>query len=303
MDQVHEFVSYMCRTSERWWLGGTTLIALLILTGAIATSPATASPSAVGMSGPTDPPPGFELRGSGGYEVEVYGAAATESSAARVIVRAANRGGTATYDFPGTVEDDAIRADLGAFGEIAVAFHPASGGSSVAESGCARTLSSAAGWYEGTISFHADGLTSVEAPRAEGDDGLALSVMCAEEAQAKERPPGIYLDLGGGPRRTSVTALREKGGVATQIEAGVTEVRGGVVIERSVTVAAGAEALRHLGLRSASLRPPAPFTGSATFRRDGRRTSLKGNLRVDFPGRPGVALTGTGIGAQLRRVG
>lgn len=252
---------------------------------------------------PTTPPLGFALPGSDGYQVEVYGAPATEGEPAQVIVRAATRPGTVTYRFPGIVEEGTIRADLGPFGQISVTFHPSPGGSSVAELGCSRALSSAAGYYEGTISFHAQGLTSVESSRARGDDGLALSVMCAEEPGAEQRPPGTYLDLSGGPRRTSLTAFRAKGGGAAQIEAGVTEVREGVVIELGLSIAAGDEAFRHLELRSATLRPPAPFSGSATFVWNGGRTSLKGNLRVDFPGRPGVALTGPGVRARLGRVG
>jgi hypothetical protein len=260
------------------------------------------SASIARAAGTAAPPLGFALPGTHGYQVEVYGAPAIEGEPAQVIVRAATRSGAVTYRFPGIVEAGAIRAELGPFGRISATFHPGSGGSSVAELGCAHHLSSVAGWYEGAISFHADGLTSVEAARAEGDDGLALSVMCAEETQAEKRPAGTYLELTGGPRRTRVTAFRRKGGGAAQIEAGVTEERGGVVIERSLSIAAGVEAFAHVGLRSAALRPPAPFSGSATFGRDGGKTSLKGNLRVNFPGRPGVALTGPGVVAQLRRV-
>jgi hypothetical protein len=315
MHQVQEFISYAfdrsddgrARTRSRHLarprIAGSLAALLFLIAVSFAQAGSPSIARAAGTAAPaTTPPLGFALPGSHGYQVEVYGAPAIEGEPAQVIVRAATRNGAVTYRFPGIVEEGAIHAELGALGEIAVTFRPISGGSSVAEAGCVRHLSSVAGWYEGTISFHAEGLTSVEASRAEGDDGLALSVMCAGEPEAGKRPPGTYLDLSGGPRGTNLTALRDEGGFAAQIEVGVTEVRGGVPIERSISIAAGAEAFRHLGLRSATLSPPAPFSGSATFVRDGGRTRLNGNLRVDFPGRPGVALTGPGVEAQLSRV-
>lgn len=279
-------------------------IVALVIVGATAT----ALPSTAGAAGPVIPPPpppplGFELHGSGGYNVSVYGVAGQEGAPDQVLVKAAARGGSVTYHFPGVVEEGSIQADLGAYGAISVVFRPQwDGGSSVAELGCDRGLSSSAGYYEGTISFHAPGLTTAKASRAKGDDGLALSVLCAAESESFARSrPGTYLAVSGGPLAPTMTVMRQSPGM-TLILAGISESRSGVAIERSVSIAASAEVLRHRGLRSATLRLPAPFSGSATFARQGHKTSWRGNLRVDFPGRPNVPLTGNGLRAQLSRI-
>lgn len=228
--------------------------------------------------------------------------AAQEGSAGQVLVRAATRRGSVTYHFPGIVEEGSIQADLGAYGSISVKFGPISGGMGVAEEGCDRGLSSASGYYEGTISFHAKGLTSVEASRAKGDDGLALSVLCADEVASEWRSqPGTYLEVSGGPTAPTMTVMQSERGGPTLIQASISESRGGIAIERSVSLAASLGAFRHRRVKSATINPPAPFSGSATFQREGRRTSWRGDLRVDFPGRPGVALTGQGIRARLTR--
>jgi hypothetical protein len=98
-----------------------------------------------------------------------------------------------------------------------------------------------------------------------------------------------------------MTVLLVGGGRAAQIEADVSEEAGGVAIERSVSVVASSAAFRHDGLRTATVSPPAPFSVSATFRRGGPATRWRGDLRVDFPGRPDVALTGKGARARLGR--
>jgi hypothetical protein len=279
-------------------------LAVLALVGAgLASTSAVHSAGAAGTDTPAvSPPSGFDLPGSAGYAVEVAGVAAQEGSAAQVVVRVTSRRGAVTYRFPAVVEAGSIQADLGAYGQISVVFHPLSGGMSAAELGCSRDLSSTAGYYEGTISFHAEGLTAVDASRAKGSVGLALSLLCATQLE-EERPtrPGTYLEVSGGPTAPSLTISQRRHGLATQIEAGISEHRGGVAIERSISVAASSGSFIHEGLRSATVSPPAPFTGSATFRRDGSVTSWRGNLRVSFPGRPGVALTGKGVQAQLRR--
>jgi hypothetical protein len=244
------------------------------------------------------PPLGFELRGSNGYSIEVYGQGGQGGSAAQVIVRASTRTASATYHFPGFVEEGSIQADLGAYGQISVGFHAQSGGSGVGELGCSRGLSAERGYYEGTISFHAKGLTAVDASQADGSNGLALSVLCG--GGREESRPGTLLEVLGGPSTPSLMVSEDRGGLATQIQARISEDRG-VEIERSVSIVASNGALRRKGLRSATFDPPPPFTGSATFGRDGAETSWRGNLRVNFPGRPAVALTGRGVEARLRR--
>jgi hypothetical protein len=279
------------------------LIILGLLGGVLMVSPAVPSAGAAETGPPSlGPPPGFELAGSNGFGVEVSGVAAQGDATAEVVVRVATRDESVTYHFPGVVEEGSIDADLGPYGQISVAFHPVMGGMGGSELGCSRGLSAAAGYYEGTISFHAAGLTAVDASRAEGSIGLALRLLCADEL-GKEWPilGGTDLQVSGKPTAPSLAIVQGGRLGATQIEAGVAERRGGVAIERSVSVVASNSSFRHRGLRSATVRLPAPFSGSATFLREGTRISWRGNLRVDLPGRSGVALTGKGMRASLRR--
>jgi hypothetical protein len=279
------------------------VLGVLALTGAgLASTSAVHSAGAAGTEPPSVTPPlGFELPASGGYAVEVAGVAAQEGSAAQVVVRVTSRRGAVTYRFPAVIEAGSIQADLGAYGQISVVFHPVSGGSGVAEEGCSRGRSSTAGYYEGTISFRAEGLTTVNASRAEGSEELALSLLCAAPLEEK-RPtrPGTYLEVSGGPTAPSLSISHRRHGLATQTEADISEVRGDVAIERSVSVAASNSSFRHHGVVSATISLPRPFSGSATLSRQGPRTVWRGNLRVDFPGRSGVALTGDGVRASLR---
>jgi hypothetical protein len=279
------------------------LILFGFLGAVLVVSPAVPSSGAAETGPPSlSPPPGFELAGSNGYGVEVSGVAAQGGSTAEVVVRVATRDESVTYHFPGVVEEGSIDADLGPYGQISVAFHPVSGGMGGGELGCSRGLSAAAGYYEGTISFHAAGLTAVDASRAEGSIGLALSLLCAEEPENEPPMPAVTrLEVSAKPAARSLTIVQRGRVGATQIEAGVAERRGGVAIERSVSIVASNSSFRHHGLRSATVRLPAPFSGSATLLREGARTSWRGNLRVDLPGRRGVALTGKGLRASMRR--
>lgn len=52
-------------------------------------------------------------------------------------------------------------------------------------------------------------------------------------------------------------------------------------------------------LRGATLRPEAPFSGAAAYRRRANRHRWTGDLAVDFPGRSNVLLTGTRFHASL----
>jgi hypothetical protein len=234
--------------------------------------------------------------------VEVTGVAAQEDAPSQVVVRVATLRGSVTYDFPGIVEDGSIEADLGQYGQISVVFHPLSGGMSAAEFGCSHRMSAVAGYYEGTISFHASGLTTVDASRAKGSVGLALSLLCAEEVEKDlGTRPGAVLEISGAMPAPRLTLAQGKRAVDTRVEADIFERLRGVAIERRVSIPASNSAFTHRGLRTASVNLPAPFSGSATFDRDRASDSWRGNLRVDFPGRRGVALTGKGVKASLRR--
>jgi hypothetical protein len=80
------------------------------------------------------------------------------------------------------------------------------------------------------------------------------------------------------------------------------ERRDGVKIERAIEgkAPAGAFSFDH-GLRTATLGPPSPFSGTASIARneDSFSPIWEGDLAVDLPGRPEVPLAGPGIHVSL----
>jgi hypothetical protein len=93
----------------------------------------------------------------------------------------------------------------------------------------------------------------------------------------------------------SFVAERTSPAGAGTLTAYATESRGGVSIERKVEVKgpAGSVEIEH-DLSAATVEPPAPFYGTASFVADpGKQTgSWLGDLKVSFPGRPDVRLAG-----------
>ena len=73
------------------------------------------------------------------------------------------------------------------------------------------------------------------------------------------------------------------------------------MISRDIELHFGAGAFSYDPLlRTATLAPPAPFSGRASFHRGAvLENRWTGNLAIDFPGRSNVPLTGPGIGASL----
>jgi hypothetical protein len=85
-------------------------------------------------------------------------------------------------------------------------------------------------------------------------------------------------------------------------EAEIRERRAGISIYRGVAGWAGAGAFRFADdLSTASLQPPFPFAGSASLirSRESAFPHWRGDLTVDFVGRPGVRLAGPGVHASI----
>ena len=88
----------------------------------------------------------------------------------------------------------------------------------------------------------------------------------------------------------------------TVFTASLKERHRGIRIYRGLSGTAPPNAFRFdPDLQTARLSPPAPFSGSASLARskDSFSPIWAGDLTVDFPGRPTVALTGSGIHASI----
>jgi len=257
------------------------------------------------------PPPElaiFKVQASRNYDVTVFASRSSDGTGS-VAVFASDARSTALYRTSATVTKRAVEADLGELGQISV---------KVVRNGRRRIVPDscegggkrrvAATRYEGTIEFHGEeDFTDVSASGAPFAYKAYLAFGCAEEGG---RPPGktlpgARLDLHRLPeeRELMLYAVQSRPGAATTISVQVDEHRGKFEISRATGVSTGASALRFdPHLRSATLSPPAPFAGHATYQRNASLAERwTGNLTVDLPGDSDYPLTGPGISASLER--
>lgn len=255
-------------------------------------------------------PPGFTLKSSNGFTIKLVALRGVGgSSAAFAVVVVSDRKSVVSYSTPATATEGSIEVDLGSLGQVAVLFH-ATGGTTVESSACDKhhTFHVENGYYEGTIDFHGEeGYTEVESSRAEGDARMLLDIVCGAESESGTGPglPGAELRVRT-PHRSSLpslTVVENNPRAAVQLEANGSEQRGEIAIERTIRMKAPRTAFDYDGkLRTAILRPPAPFSGKARFRRRGlHKNRWSGNLTVDLPGRSDVRLTGGRLRTSLFR--
>lgn len=251
----------------------------------------------------------FLLKGTNGYRLAVLGffePGYGESS--KVLVLAGRKGQGAVYQFPGVATETQLKADLGPLGEIDVAFRP-SGKIGVTHPSCdpKYRLTYEKGTYVGTIEFRGEeGYTRVSTKRARfwfplADFGCPGSV--TGEAFGRDLPGArlrarTRLESG----RLVLQANQNRPGQRVRVEATLTERRGEVEISREAGAIYPADSFRFApDLRTAAVSPPAPFSGTGLFRRAAKPAARwTGNLRVDFPGRSGVPLTGSRFASSLR---
>jgi len=278
----------------------------VVTIAAVALLPGGAIADVVGASG------AFTLQGSHGYSITVLAYSRRADGRGQVLVSAHRRRADVTYFAPATVTDALIEADLGAVGEISVAFVP-SGSIAEEKTGCSKGdfVQFDAGTYQGTIEFHGEeGYTEASATQVPLEfkpffEPVCSGVSVSGETTAFGAPgtPGARLRVRSiAPRRhLSVQFNENRPGARMTFEAHTSERHGRVVISRSIQGAApgGAFAFGD-DLRLARIDPPTPFSGSAAFHRNVPLSSRwTGSLAIDFPGRSNVPLTGPGFRASL----
>lgn len=232
---------------------------------------------------------------------------------------------------------DEIVARLGKLGRIDVRFVPEKVQREKPPKGChGPSALIEQGRFVGVIAFHGEaGFTEVHAHRAGGTITRRPAVSCRasdappnlkelehelealeseEEAGEIEEPEVLSVGLSAVARRGRVTldagkvAIREqhaKGFAITNIMV-FGKRRRGRIYESSATVYAfgsGSTFLIPNRRKPASegvLRPPAPFSGSGTFRRHPKKApTWTGDLKIDLPGFGRVRLAGPGTHASM----
>lgn len=264
---------------------------------------------------------GFELR-SEGFKINVYVTNNDGTVSAMPIVAKGPQ--VAYYSVPAEVTADRFIAKFGAFGELDYTFRP-KGKGSLECLGASDTENEAE--LDGTFTFTGENeYVHVDAPHAEGQMHLyPVPKQCAQARGARATRNAVrravpYSPYGGegatlhaitGHRRGSLAArevsLYDAGGNGPHrisILAAVGEELEGVDIARGVQMTASSSAFHwNLAAGTASLRPPAPFTGSAKFTRHGQNGhgTWSGSLVMPVLGGEPVAMAGDGFRAYIHR--
>ncbi len=227
-----------------------------------------------------------------------------------------NRGPqVAYYSTPAKVTADRVTARFGSLGGLDYHFASKRNGSiscSGAEEGEAV--------FEGIFTFTGEnGYVHIEADHAEGsfqvypepkncpqkrlarragryqpsysDEGVTLQAKAGSRAKRRVREIFVVDDGRQGRHKIAVFAT-------------LAERREGMTVARGVQLAAGAGAFRwNLEQGAASLRPPGPFTGSATFARHGHdgHGAWKGSLAMPIFGGEPVELAGGEFRASIHK--
>lgn len=283
------------------------LAVFLVLVCSVALAPGSARASAptqfrAALKGPLPVPGAFRLPASNGYTLYVAGIPPYANRPGGLLIYAYTKGKSVTYQAPATVTETSIQANLGELGEISVTFHR-SGRAASAPCGD-RTIRFDSGNYEGTIDFHGEeGYTTVKTTTAPGNIDYRLAGICDEGFSEgfSGRPRGAALHVRNPALGQEMSVSKRRPGAAAQIAAWVSEYSNGISIERFTGLRMPGEGFTYdRRLQTASVRPPAPFAGSARFdlrKKAGKRWS--GDLTVDLPGKAGVPLTGTLLRATL----
>jgi hypothetical protein len=221
----------------------------------------------------------------------------------------------AYYTAPAKVTADRVTAQFGSLGELDYRFTPKRNGSvdcELAEEGEAT--------FEGTFVFTGENsYVHIEASGADGSFRIDPAPKnCAQKGLARRVVPysptysgeGATLEARAGLlakgriREVNVFDLGQRGPHKVVVDTFLGEEREGISVARGVQLAAGSGAFRwDLKKGTATLRPPEPFTGWATFSRrgKGRPGTWKGSLGMPILGGDPVRLAGTAFRAAIHK--
>lgn len=230
---------------------------------------------------------GLTVDGANGYSISVGG-----SFGNRAVLSARKKSGAASYDAPGAVSKRKIRASLGKRGRVSVRFDPR--GKPDVRRGCGGIKTKIQrGTYEGKIRFKGEhGYTKVRTRKAKGAVSVTRITFRSRRGSCGPSSPDVGLRAATGNFKLAFSAAKYAGGKVT-FSGLIQERKGRVEIFRSAFARGPAGSFTYDdALTEASVDPPAPFSGSATYA-DGSPPIWTGNLAARVPGRRGkIRLTG-----------
>ncbi len=252
---------------------------------------------------------GFSLKSSAGDAVYVNG------SGGEVVLTVIDGSAIAIYTVAGRVSTRGIWARFGHLGRIAVRFQPS--GHFIRQSPSTRCTGKARitrfGVFTGTIRFTGEhGYAKVSALQARGRTHAPWHWRCRPRHGRECTPSGdgpeesVLLGVDSRSQERSFVATANRFPEvphSTGFFASASEMRGRMRVER-FALARGPERTFTFAddLTMATVAPPPPFEGSATFQRNPDHSiSWRGSLRVSLPGAPHLALTGPAFDASLKK--
>lgn len=258
----------------------------------------------------------FSAEGAGGYFIQVAG------TSRKVTLSASGPTGSASYAVPGRATPGGIRANFGRRGKLEVDFRPGNRRKIETPPNRCEGKPRVMRWgvFVGTIRFKGEhGYTRLRTSRVPGQTNFSPRWRCKRPhsvttgkfsaAAQKEGGGDIALDISNRKRRLSVTALAFPTpnilGSALFV-ASMNERRGRMEIARSAIAFATSKKAFVAGddLKVATLSPPRPFVGKATFRRRrNRSTTWRGSLKIKLPGTSLIPLVGPRCRVRLYRFG
>jgi hypothetical protein len=255
----------------------------------------------------------FKLEGSNGYTIYfgAYGDPYIEGNDRRsqvgVGVSREGEKGVAAYRVPAIVSDTYVKADLGPYGKVDLVRRPSRLRRTIpirCSDGDTFTYEPAT--YEGIVEFRGDeGFTNARATQVRMLP-LLTSFCGGGSGRGESRggdQPGARLNLISYAHGRTVSFQINKNHQRGRalFEAEIRERRDRVSIYRAVEGWLPSSSFRYdRDLTTATLSPPAPFSGSATLSRAPNSVSplWSGDLTIDFPGRT-ARLAGPGVHASL----
>jgi hypothetical protein len=239
-----------------------------------------------------------------GFAVTVFVSNNDGDVNATMIVRRGPR--VAYYSTPAEVTAERVTAQFGGMGELDYRFAPKRNG----HVDCTGSENGEA-VFEGTFDFTGEnGYVHIEADHAEGSFQIYPGPKNCQQARLARRAARYhpsYSDEGAtlharagsrskrGMREVVVLDQGGHGPHKVLLYATLAEAREGMVVARGVRLGAGSSAFRwNLEAGIATLRPPPPFTGSATFTRHGHDShgTWSGSLGMPILGGEPVELAG-----------
>ncbi|MEZ5077841.1 MAG: hypothetical protein R2725_10385 [Solirubrobacterales bacterium] len=254
----------------------------------------------------------LSVKASDGYRAELW----AEGEEVTLLLRSSNT--TVSYTTRGTFKEDRIRARFGKLGRISVKLEVRSSKRSRPEKGCkGRPGIKRRVRASGTIRFRGErGFTRIRSSRTSGFVSQTFKSVCTlpSEGGEDEEPleaTGVIASPGSGALGPTFTAIEfGLGGgrsTPTAFVAGLGELQGRMLVYRQAIAASkkdGGIELSPVGESpaTATVRPPAPFSGSATLvQSQGEDAAWTGNLSVELPGRGKVRLAGPSFEANFCR--